>query len=98
MNQSSLRQSPGGSTALWWNCNSRCVLVYVPSFSVCVAAGKKKTSVAIADGYAQQSDWDPRDAGDGYLYVVLRPQRIQAWTEVHELPGRTIMRNGRWSF
>jgi hypothetical protein len=54
--------------------------------------------VAIADGYAQQSDWDPRDAGDGHLYVVLRPQRIQAWTEVHELPGRTIMRNGRWSF
>jgi hypothetical protein len=52
---------------------------------------------AIADGYARQSDWDPREAGDGYLYVVLRPERIQAWTEVHELPQRTIMRDGRWT-
>jgi hypothetical protein len=52
---------------------------------------------AIADGYAQQSDWDPREAGDGYLYLVLRPQRIQAWTEVHELADRTIMREGRWT-
>jgi hypothetical protein len=50
----------------------------------------------IADGYAAQSDWDPRDAGEGYVFVVLRPDRIQAWTEVHELPGRTLMRDGRW--
>jgi hypothetical protein len=52
---------------------------------------------AIADGYARQSDWDPRDAPDGYLFVVLRPRRIQAWTEVHELADRTIMRDGRWT-
>jgi hypothetical protein len=51
----------------------------------------------IADAYAQQSDWDPREAGEGYLYLVLRPQRVQAWTEVHELAGRTIMRDGRWT-
>src|SRR5690349_16323764 len=37
----------------------------------------------IADRYAEQSDWDPRATPDSYLYVVLRPQRIQAWTEVH---------------
>jgi hypothetical protein len=51
----------------------------------------------VADAYAQQSDWDPREAGEGYLYLVLRPQRVQAWTEVHELAGRTIMRDGRWT-
>jgi hypothetical protein len=50
----------------------------------------------LADAYAAQSDWDPRDAGEGYAYLVLRPDRVQAWTEVHELPGRTIMRSGAW--
>ena len=29
--------------------------------------------VAIADGYAAQSDWDPRAAPHGYVYLVLRP-------------------------
>jgi hypothetical protein len=51
---------------------------------------------AIADGYAAQSDWDPRSSPEGYVYHVLRPERVQAWTEVHELPGRTIMRAGEW--
>jgi hypothetical protein len=27
---------------------------------------------------------------------VLRPLRIQAWREVDELPGRTLMRGGAW--
>ena len=48
MNHSSLRQSPGGSTALWCHCSSRCVFVKVPSFSVCAAAGRKKTSVSMS--------------------------------------------------
>jgi len=51
---------------------------------------------ALGSAYAAQSDWDPREAGDGYVYLVLRPERIQAWTEVHELAGRTIMRAGEW--
>jgi hypothetical protein len=51
---------------------------------------------AIAEGYAAQADWDPRSAGDGYRYLVLRPQRIQAWREVDELRGRLLMRDGRW--
>ena len=50
----------------------------------------------LADRYAQQADWDPRTAGDGYRYLVLRPERIQAWREVDELPGRTLMRDGTW--
>ena len=51
---------------------------------------------AIADAYAAQSDWDPRQAGDGYVYLVLAPTRIQAWREVNELRGRLLMRDGRW--
>ena len=51
---------------------------------------------AIADGYAAQSDWDPRAAGEGYVYVVLRPHRVQAWREANEIKGRTLMRDGEW--
>jgi hypothetical protein len=54
------------------------------------------TDDALADGYAAQSDWDPRQAGGDYVYVVLRPDRIQAWRENNEIPGRTLMRNGKW--
>jgi hypothetical protein len=50
----------------------------------------------IGAGYAEQSDWDPREAGAGYVYLVLRPVRIQAWREENELRGRTIMRRGDW--
>jgi hypothetical protein len=52
---------------------------------------------AVAEGYAAQSDWDPREAGSGeYVYLVLRPERIQAWREANELAGRTLMRAGTW--
>jgi hypothetical protein len=50
----------------------------------------------LADAYAAQADWDPRDAGDGYVYVVLAPERIQAWREADEIAGRTLMRHGQW--
>jgi hypothetical protein len=50
----------------------------------------------VAEGYAAQSDWDPRGAGDGYVFLVLRPERIQAWREVDELSGRLLMRGGAW--
>lgn len=50
----------------------------------------------IAEGYAAQADWDPRDDPDGYVYVVLRPTRIQAWREVNEISTRTLMSKGEW--
>ncbi len=50
----------------------------------------------LAEGFAAQADWDPRTAGAGYVFLVLRPDRIQAWREVDELPGRTLMRSGAW--
>ncbi len=48
MNHRSLRASPGGSTAWWCHCSSRWVLVKLPSFSVCAAAGRKNTSVRMS--------------------------------------------------
>ncbi len=50
----------------------------------------------VARGYAAQAGWDPRESGESMRFLVLRPLRIQAWREVDELPGRTLMRGGAW--
>jgi hypothetical protein len=60
------------------------------------AAERKDDAAALADRYAAQADWDPRTAGGRFVYVVLRPDRIQAWREADELAGRTLMRAGSW--
>ena len=60
------------------------------------AIGLDDAPPAIANGYAAQADWDPRDEGGHYLYLVLRPERIQAWREANELADRTLMRDGAW--
>ena len=46
--------------------------------------------------YAAKLGWDPRREAGGYVYVCLRPRRIQAWRESNEIAGRTLMRNGEW--
>jgi hypothetical protein len=51
---------------------------------------------AIAERYAAQADWDPRTAGGDFVYLLLRPDRIQVWREANELAGRTVMRGGVW--
>ncbi len=50
----------------------------------------------LADLYARQSGWDPRDERAPYVYFLMRPVRVQAWREANELEGRTIMRDGAW--
>jgi hypothetical protein len=50
----------------------------------------------VARSFVTQSDWDPRPEGDPYVFLVLRPVRIQAWREANELAGRTLMRDGVW--
>lgn len=59
-------------------------------------ASTADTDSEIADAYAAQSDWDPRTAGPGFVYLLLAPTRIQAWREVNELADRTLMRDGEW--
>jgi hypothetical protein len=53
------------------------------------------SSGPLGEAYAAQADWDPR-GGDGYVFLVLRPHRVQAWRESDEIAGRTIMRDGEW--
>lgn len=73
-----------------------------PTRDVVVIDARLERSVPVTESgelgerYAQQADWDPRTAGDSYRFLVLRPERIQAWREVNEIPGRTLMRDGTW--
>src|SRR5262245_214883 len=48
----------------------------------------KAAPAELAERYASQADWDPRSEGDGTIFLVLRPERIQAWREANELRGR----------
>ena len=50
----------------------------------------------IAAGFARQADWDPRAAGTPFVFVRLRPERIQVWREADEIADRTVMRGGAW--
>jgi hypothetical protein len=52
----------------------------------------------LARRYAEQADWDPRREKERYVFVLLRPRRVQAWREANELAGRTIMRDGAWLY
>jgi len=49
----------------------------------------------LATAYVGQADWDPRRS-EGYVFLVLRPVRVQAWREANEMAGRTLMRDGAW--
>jgi Pyridoxamine 5'-phosphate oxidase len=61
-----------------------------------VAAVGDADAAAIGDAYAAQADWDPRRETEPYLFIALRPVRIQAWRESNELAGRALMRDGAW--
>ncbi|HET6966852.1 MAG TPA: pyridoxamine 5'-phosphate oxidase family protein, partial [Ornithinibacter sp.] len=72
-----------------------------PTRDVVMIDARLEATVDAADSgelgvaYAAQADWDPRRS-DGYVFLVLRPVRLQAWREVNEIPGRTLMRDGTW--
>jgi hypothetical protein len=50
---------------------------------------------ALARPTRRRRTGDPRSAA-GYVFLVLRPVRVQAWREANEIAGRTLMREGRW--
>jgi Pyridoxamine 5'-phosphate oxidase len=49
------------------------------------------------DRFAARTGFDPRLLDTQYRWFRLLPRRVQAWREVNELPGRVLMRDGRWS-
>ena len=48
------------------------------------------------DQFAARAGFDPRGLSTPYRWYRITPRRIQAWREVNELPGRELMRDGRW--
>ena len=60
------------------------------------STGVHEAPAALADGYVAQVGSDPRSWGDDYVFVRLRPLRLQAWREANEIAGRTLMREGSW--
>jgi nitroimidazol reductase NimA-like FMN-containing flavoprotein (pyridoxamine 5'-phosphate oxidase superfamily) len=48
------------------------------------------------DAFAAKHGWDPREEAGDYAFFRIVPDRVQAWREVDELPGRTLMRDGEW--
>ncbi|MFD7616225.1 pyridoxamine 5'-phosphate oxidase family protein [Streptomyces sp. NPDC059802] len=48
------------------------------------------------DAFATRTGFDPRELDEPYQYFLIRPRRIHAWREANELPGRALMRDGRW--
>jgi hypothetical protein len=48
------------------------------------------------DAFADKHGWDPRTEAGDYAFFRIVPDRVQAWREVNELPGRTLMRAGDW--
>ena len=63
---------------------------------VMIDAAVDEAPAGVDEAYARQADWDPREEQGDYVYVVLRPTRVQAWREADELPGRLLMRDGAW--
>lgn len=51
---------------------------------------------AIAGSYRERTGWEPGSDGGEWVYVLLRPVRIQVWRDVAEIAGRTVMRDGAW--
>jgi hypothetical protein len=49
-----------------------------------------------ADAFAAAAGFDPRAESGVYAYIRITPTHVQAWRDVAELRGRTIMREGRW--
>jgi hypothetical protein len=51
---------------------------------------------AVRTGFLDQCGWDPAWNDGEWVYLRLRPSRVQAWREADEIDGRTLMRGGRW--
>jgi hypothetical protein len=55
-----------------------------------------EVAVEVGDTFAARAGFDPRQSASPFLFVEVRPLRIQAWREENELAGRTLMRSSRW--
>lgn len=64
--------------------------------TVATATPLAEVDGAQVDALVEGLGWDPRDEGSDWVLLTLTPDRVWAWTGLHEIDGRTIMRNGAW--
>jgi hypothetical protein len=50
----------------------------------------------LGEAFLAAMGWDPADEPGAWDYFVLQPVRVQAYRGYGEVPGSTIMRDGRW--
>lgn len=62
--------------------------------ALAIAVAAYDVDEAAKDGYAEASRI-PRGT-PGFVYVQLRPERMQVWKGPAEFAGRTVMRDGEW--
>ena len=48
------------------------------------------------DRFAARTGFDPRALATPYRWFRVVPNRIQAWRDEAEIPGRDVLRDGRW--
>jgi hypothetical protein len=46
--------------------------------------------------YAARTGWDTTPTATHCVFLLLSPLRIQAWRDMAEFRGRTIMKDGQW--
>ena len=100
-----LAVEPGSVTARNVFASGRARLGFGPTRDVLIVDAVLASSVEVSGAaaplselYARQSDWDPRLESSPYLFLLLRPIRVQAWREANEMAGKTIMRDGVWLY
>lgn len=49
-----------------------------------------------AEAFVAHTGFDPRPLRPAYVWLLLTPDRIQAWREENEIDGRDLMHEGRW--
>jgi hypothetical protein len=92
------QESPTGRNLV---SNKQVSLAFGPSRDVVMMNGTVTSYRAgsvpseMGDAYAKKL-WDARREREPFGFYEIRPQRIQAWREVNEIPGRTLMRGGTW--
>jgi hypothetical protein len=57
---------------------------------------RQEAGVGVTASYRQRTGWEPGSDGGDWVYVLLKPVRIQVWRDVAEISGRTVMADGTW--
>jgi hypothetical protein len=50
----------------------------------------------LAKGFKAVMGWEPGEVGPGWIFLRLRPTKIQAFRDYEEIEGRDVMLRSRW--